>query len=68
MKKPLIFTTILIVCVIALTTLLSVLTISYSKNISKKDFSLDNMLTHIETISEKEHSVFDQENLEEVRQ
>jgi len=67
-KKYFIFTTILIVCVVALTTLLSFLTINYSKNTSKKDFSLDNMLTHIETISEKEHSVFDQENLEEVRQ
>lgn len=67
-KKYFIFTTILIVCVIALTTLLSFLTINYSKNTSKKDFSLDNMLAHIETISKKEHSVFDQENIEEVRQ
>jgi len=67
-KKSIIFTSILIICIVICSSVLSALTIGYSRNLSDKDFSIDNLLTHIQTISQKEHSVFDQENLEEVRQ
>ena len=47
--------------------LIALLNINYSANVSGKDFSVDNMLSHILAISEKQHSIYDEENLDEVR-
>lgn len=66
-KSKIIFTSIFAAAVLLLSVLIAVLNIEYTTNNSAKEYSTDNMLSHILAISEKEHSVYDEEALEEVR-
>lgn len=66
-KRKILFTSIFAAVVILLSVLIAVLNITYTTNVSDKSYSLDNMLSHILAISEKEHSVYDDEASEEVR-
>lgn len=55
-------------CVVfVLSAIISGFTLFFTTNTSNKSFSVDNMTSHIEKISEKQHSIYDKENLEEVR-
>lgn len=66
-RRKVLFTSIFAVAAVLLSVLIAVLNICYSTNISDKQYSLDNMLSHILAVSEKEHSVFDEQASEEVR-
>lgn len=55
-------------CVVFVTSaIISGFNLFYTRNTSSKSFLVDNMVKHIRTISNEEHSVFNQEALEDVR-
>ena len=66
-KRKILFTGVFAAAVVLLSVLIGVLNITYSANVSDKQYSLDNMLSHVLSISEKEHSVYQEEAAEEVR-
>ncbi len=66
-KCKILFTSIFAAVAVLLSVLIAVLNITYTTNVSDKEYSLDNMLSHILTISEKEHSIYNEEAAEEVR-
>lgn len=66
-KLKILFTSIFAAVVVLLSVLIGTLNITYSTNVSDKEYFLDNMLSHILSISEKEHSVYNEEEAEEVR-
>ncbi len=66
-KRKILLTSIFAAVVVLLSVLIGALNINYSTNVSDKKYSLDNMLSHILSISEKEHSVYQEEAAEEVR-
>ncbi|MDE6597024.1 MAG: M28 family peptidase [Clostridia bacterium] len=66
-KRKIAFTGIFAAAVVLLSVLIAVLNICYTANISDKQYSLDNMLSHVLSVSEEEHSVYDEEASEKVR-
>ncbi|MDE7453207.1 MAG: M28 family peptidase [Clostridia bacterium] len=66
-KIKILFTSLFAAAVVLLSVLIGTLNITYSANVSGKEYSVDNMLSHILAISEKQHSIYDEEALEEVR-
>lgn len=62
-KKFLVWTSI----VVTLGLILTMMGLHFSYNKSSYDYSMDNILTHIETISKDKHSIYDTENIDEVR-
>ena len=66
-KRKILFTAIFAVAVVLLSVLIALLNICYTANVSDKKYSLDNMLSHVLSVSEKQHSVYDNEAAEEVR-
>ncbi len=65
--RKIIFTSVFAAAVVLLSVLITVLNITYTTNVSRKQYSLDNMLSHVLAVSEKEHSVYDEEEAAEVR-
>ncbi len=66
-KKKTIVTSVFLSAIFLLSILIAVLNITYTTNTSEKDYSLDNIVSHVAAISRKEHSIYQQENLSEVR-
>lgn len=66
-KRRILFTGIFAAAVILLSVILGALNITSSANVSDKQYSVDNMLSHLLSISEKQHSVHEEEALNEVR-
>ncbi|MDE6442076.1 MAG: Zn-dependent exopeptidase M28, partial [Clostridia bacterium] len=66
-KRKIIFTSIFAAAVVFLSVLIAVLNITFTTNVSSKQYCLDNMLSHILAVSEKQHSVYDEEASGEVR-
>lgn len=66
-KRKIILTSIFAAAVVLLSVLIAILNINFSTNISDKQYSLDNILSHILAVSEKEHSIYNEEASEEVR-
>ncbi|MDE7301190.1 MAG: Zn-dependent exopeptidase M28, partial [Clostridia bacterium] len=53
--------------ILALSSLIGALNITVTANVSGREYSVDNIVSHVATISQKEHSVYDTEALAEVR-
>ncbi len=66
-KRRILFTSVFALAAVLLSVLIAVLNIRFSTNVSKKQYSLDNMLSHVLSVSEKQHSVYDEAALGEVR-
>ena len=66
-KRRILFTGIFAVALAVISVIIGVLNINVSANLSDKEYSIDNMLSHVLAISEKEHSIYDEEASEEVR-
>lgn len=66
-KRRVWFTGIFAVVVAVVAVIIGVLNINATANLSDKQYSVDTMLSHILALSEKEHSIYDEEALDEVR-
>lgn len=66
-KRRALFTAIFCVAAALLSALIAALNISYTANKSGENYSVDNMLSHILAVSEKQHSVYDEAASGEVR-
>lgn len=66
-KRNILQTSIFVAAVVLLSVLIAVLNINYTANVSDKHYSIDNMLSHVLAVSEKQHSIYDEEAAEEVR-
>ncbi|MBQ9791663.1 MAG: Zn-dependent exopeptidase M28 [Clostridia bacterium] len=56
-------------CVVfVVSAIISGLNLFFTVNTASMEYSLENMVSHIEKLSSKKHSVFEQNNLEEMRQ
>ncbi|MCM1440409.1 MAG: M28 family metallopeptidase [Roseburia sp.] len=66
-KKKILVTSLFLAAVLILSILIGALNITVTANISGREYSIDNIVSHNAAISEKEHSIYDQEAAEEVR-
>lgn len=66
-KMKTIITCAFLAAILALSSLIGALNITFTANTSKRDYSVDNIVSHIATISQKEHSIYDTEANAEVR-
>lgn len=66
-KKKTLVTSIFLVVTVILAILIGTLNITVTANTSDRSYSVDNIVSHVAAISQKEHSVYDAEAEEEVR-
>ena len=66
-NRKILFTGIFAAILAVIATIIAVLNMTCTANLSGRKYSVDNMLSHILAISEKEHSIYDEEASEEVR-
>lgn len=66
-KTKTIITSIFLIAIFVLSALVGTLNITVTNNTSSHNYSVDNIVSHLTTISQKEHSIYDEEAAAEVR-
>lgn len=66
-KRKIVFTCVFLAATIFLALLIGSLNVKVTANVSERQYSVDNLVSHVYAVSRKEHSVYNEENAAEVR-